>query len=67
MQAIIRQKLLPPIDCFKIEVSLESLYGTYCFYYLLSLGFEFYDKMFITCRSVNKDLLISMLYFANFP
>ena len=65
IQATIRLYEFPPIDCFKMDVSLESLYGTWT----LSLVFVFpaSAKTLITCLKVNKDLLISMLYLANFP
>ena len=48
-----------------MDVSLESLYGTWT----LSLVFVFpaSARTLITCLKVNKDLLISMLYLANFP
>lgn len=33
MHAIIKEYEFPPIDCFKIDVSFESLYGTYVLSY----------------------------------
>lgn len=65
IQAIIRLYEFPPMDCFRIEVSFESLYGTWAFY----LPFPLPDSanILITCLKVNKDLLISILYLANLP
>ncbi len=65
IQAIIKLYEFPPIDCLRIEVSFESLYGT-CNFYLVFV-FPAYAKILITWRRVNNDLLISMLYFASFP
>lgn len=65
MQAIIRLQEFPPIDCFNIEVSFESLYGTCVFYFPLPLPDS--AKILITCLKVNKDLFISMLYLASLP
>ena len=60
MHAIIKQKLLPPIDCFNKQVNLESLYGG------IVLLFES-ARIAMTCLKVISDLLISILSFAYFP
>jgi hypothetical protein len=65
IQAIIRQYELPPMDCFRIDVSFESLYGTCTFYLFLFLLTS--ANIDITCLNVNKDLFMSILYFANLP
>jgi hypothetical protein len=49
-QAIIKQYELPPKLCFKIEVSLHSLYGT--------CEVSSLDNAAIHLRSTNRDLLI---------
>lgn len=59
-QAIIRQKLLPPIDYFSKHVSLESLYGG------MLLLFDS-ERVAITYLRVIRDLLISMLSLACLP
>jgi hypothetical protein len=46
IQAIIKLYEFPPIDCFRIEVSFESLYGTCNFYFVLVL--PAYAKILIT-------------------
>lgn len=56
-QAIIRQYELPPIDCFKRDVSLLSLYGGRRFTFPVVVD-SYRDA--ITCLSVNKLLLISI-------
>lgn len=55
------------MDCLRIEVNLESRYGTYNFSSFFVLGLAFSERMLMTCRKVKRDLLISMLYFANLP
>jgi len=66
MQAIIKLYEFPPMDCFRIDVSLESRYGT-CTFYFEFLFFPASDRILITCLSVNKDLLMSILYLASLP
>jgi hypothetical protein len=65
MQAIIKQYEFPPIDCFNIDVNFDYRYGIWAD----SLFFALFHSanVDITCLNVNKDLLISILYFACLP
>ena len=65
IQAIIKLYELPPIDCFRMDVSFESQYGTWTFYFPLPLLAS--ERILITWRNVNNDLLMSILSFANRP
>ena len=65
MHAIIKLYEFPPIDCFKIDVSFESRYGTWIFYLPFDLPAS--DKILMTCLKVKSDLLMSILSFASLP
>jgi len=63
MQAIKYVRQLPPNERFKIDVSLESLYGMYCSLPLTVVSY----KARITLRKKNKDLFIYIASLLNRP
>ncbi len=63
----IKQYELPPKLCFSIDVSLESLKGTWFVSDLLKAKRNWYWAIeFMTCFRVKRDLLISIHSFWNF-
>jgi hypothetical protein len=64
IQATIKQKLLPPMQCFNKQVNFDSLYGTCMLKFFDAI---YSDTALITYLNVNNDLFISIISLAYLP